>query len=281
MYKKSFKILANIFFNSFVLNMITFQGRQQALKNADMIGRKVSGTYPHISGSKLCLRYCDAHHIQKNSLQPLPKFIEKVVVTINKYRSKINHSRYYYSAMVNEVKKKKVGNCFEDAMLAELIGHINGQDNIHIGNLFVKKQRVKKTKALDHAVAFITDKNINNNNEYKFKNKEAIIIDPWLNIVDFAGNYFTKLKNQYRNCFDNLPNQDFLEYLVSQDSKNVKEFRQNKKNSCQHLAFSIRPAHSICWDKEREDYYKSCFPELFINNYEKIVLTQNKKVKRK
>ena len=37
----------------------------------------------------------------------------------------------------------------------------------------------------------------------------------------------------------------------------------------------------ISWDKEREEYYKSLFPELVIDKYEKIVLSQNKNVKRK
>ena len=261
--------------------MITFEGRQQVLKSADMIGRKASGTYQHISGSKLGYRYHKTYHIKEPSFKPLPEYITKIASKINKMRDKVDSAFYYYSALVKEIKKKKVGNCFEDAVLAELIGHVNGQDNIHMGNIYIKKQNVESEKSIDHAVAFITNKKISKDNSYKLKGKEAIIIDPWLNIVDFAGNYYTKIRNQYREYFENLPNQDFLEYLIGVDSKSVKDYRKCRKNSCQHLSFIIKPAHMISWDKEREEYYKSLFPELVIDKYEKIVLSQNKNVKRK
>jgi len=249
-----------------------------------MIGRKASGIYPHISGSKLDFRYCGAHHITKPTFKPLPKFIQNIALEINKMRNRLSCCLYYHMELVNEIKDTKVGNCFEDAMLAELIGHINGQSNIYMGNIFVKKQNVEKPKSINHSVAFITNKKISKDNDYKLKNKEAIIIDPWLGITDFAGNYFTKIRNQYRDYFENLPNQNFLEYLIGTDSKNVKnvkDFREGKKNSCQHLAFSIKPAHQVLWYKEREDYYKSLFPEFVIDNYKKIVLPKNKKIKRK
>ncbi len=261
--------------------MITFEGRQKVLKTADIIGRKASGTYQHISGSKLDYRYHKAYHIKEPSFKPLPEYITKIASKINKMRDKIDAAWYYYSALVKEVKKKKVGNCFEDAMLAELIGHINGQDNIHMGNIYVKKQNVQNQKSIGHAVAFITNKKISKDHSYKLKGKEAIIIDPWLNIVDYAGNYFTKIRNQYRECFENLPDQDFLEYLIGVDSKSVKDYRECKKNSCQHLDFSIKPAHMIYWDKDREEFYRSKFPEFIIDDYQKINLPIKKKVKAK
>ena len=263
--------------------MITFEGRQRLLKSADMIGRKASETYPHISGSQLDIRYRKTHHIKKTFFYQSPELVTKIATKINKIRDKINCCDYYYAALVKEIKKNKVGNCFEDAMLAELVGHINGQDNIHMGNILVKKQNVKKQISIDHAVAFITNKKIRSDKDYTFKNKEAVIIDPWLNIVDFAGNYFTKIKNQYRDCFDGLPNQDFLEYLIGTDAenvKNVKDYRQQKKISCQHLTFSIKPAHSFYWDKDKEDYYRSHFTELIIDKFEKIILPKKKKIKR-
>lgn len=261
--------------------MITFEGRQQLFKNADMIERKARVTYPHISGSKLDFRYHEAHHVTKLAFKPLPEFIQNIALEINKMRHRLSSSLYYHVDLVKEIKNTKVGNCFEDAMLTELIGHINGQSNIHMGNIFVKKQNSRGQKNIGHSVAFITDKNISIDGDYILKNKEAVIIDPWLNIVDFAGNYFTKIRNQYKNYFENLPNQDFLEYLIGADSKNVKEFREYKKNSCQHLTFSIKPAHSILWYKEREDYYKSLLPELVIDNYQKINLPIKKKLKPK
>ena len=261
--------------------MINFQGRQQVFKPADIIARKAHETYPHISGSMLDVRYHEAYHIKKPSFRPLPKFLTKIIEKINKSRNKIQGSLYYFAAIIKEIKRTGAGNCFEESMLAELIGHINGQNNIYTGNVLVKKQNVENQKSIGHAVAFITNKKIRWDKDYKFKGKDAVIIDPWLGITDYAGNYFTKIRNQYRKYFEEIPNQDFLEYLIGTESKNVKDYRKHKNNSCQHIDFIINPAHMIYWDKEREDYYKSLFPELVIENYQKINLPAKKKLKQK
>ena len=261
--------------------MITFEGRQQLFKNADMIERKARVTYPHISGSKLDVRYYDAYHISRPSFSPLPEFLTNIIIEINRSRHKIQGSMYYFAAMVKEIKRNKLGNCFEDAMLAELIGHINGQSNIYTGEILLKKQNVKKQINVGHAVAFVTNKKVRWDKDYKFKGNEAIIIDPWLGITDFVGNYFAKIRNQYRKYFDKIPNQDFLEYMIGTDSKNVKDYREHKNNSCQHLDFSIKPAHMIYWDKDREEFYRSKFPEFIIDDYQKINLPIKKKVKAK
>lgn len=92
--------------------------------------------------------------------------------------------------------KKGLGNCAEEAKLAELIGKISGIKNIYSGSIFAGKGFAK------HDVAFITDKEIKENKKYQFKNKEALIIDPWLGITEFAGNYFKTIKTNFSKLLD-------------------------------------------------------------------------------
>lgn len=259
--------------------MITFKGRQQVLKSADTIQRRAHSVYPHISGSKLKKRIHHVYGIPEPTLKQMPEFFQVVVSKIQTMRDALRSSDKIYPELISEMQEKRVGNCIEDALLAQLIGKLNGQKNIYVGNIVVEKERVEKKKNIDHAVAFVTNKKIKSGEEYSFKNKDAIIIDPWLNLVDFAGDYFTKIKYQYRKLFKELPDRDFLEYLIGTDSKNTKDFRERRKNSCQHLTFNIVSIKDIEVDKKKKQLYKSFFPELVIKKYKKIELPKETKPK--
>ena len=253
--------------------MITFEGRQDILKTADTIQRKAHSVYPHISCSKLKKRVHHIYGIPEPAFKPMPKFFQVIAEKIHEMRDVLRSSEKIYPELVSEMQDKRVGNCIEEALLAQLIGKINGQKNIYVGEIIVEKENVEKKRSIDHAVAFITNKKIKSGNEYAFKNKEAVIIDPWLNIVDFAGDYFTKVKYQYRKLFKEIPDRDFLEYLIGTDSKNTKDFRERRKNSCQHLSFNIVPKNNIELDLKKQKLYKAFYPELAIKKYKKINLT--------
>lgn len=264
--------------------MITFQGRQNIIKTADTIERKAHCVYPHISFSNLRKRYINAYHVSDFSFKTLPAYFENIAIKLHKMRKALRSSDEYYSQLVYCMQDKKVGNCFEEAMLAQLIGKINGQKNIYVGEIYMKKENVDKDIKIDHTVAFITQKKINKDKMYSFRNKEAVIIDPWLGITDFADNYFTKLKNDFVKFFHEIPDRDFLLYMIGTDSKNIKEFRNRRRESCQAVNFSIKQASNQTLSKNSEGFFKTFFPELVIKNYEKIKLpevTKSKQLKKK
>lgn len=265
--------------------MITFQSRQKAIQSAEIIERKAHNIYPHISSSKLKKRYLKSHNISEYSPNThLPDFYLNIRKSLKEFRAELRNSQSYFADLIYGLQDRKVGNCFEDACLAELIGKINGQDNIFVGNIFVNKGNFDGKKKIDHSVAFITNKNIKSGEEYTFKNKEALIIDPWLGITDFAGNYFTKLKHHYKKFFNNLPEQDFFEYIISSEAKNSKEFRDEQKACCNPFEFRIELAYDAKLSESKQSLYKSFFPELVIKKYEKIELpeiTQQKSIEKK
>ena len=248
--------------------MITFNGNRQILKSAQLLESRARNTYPHISTSKI------RTHIGYDT--KTPSFLERIKKDYSLIRRMIKESGEYYTALIYSLSFGKIGNCTEDAMLTELLGKINGQQNIYTGCIRIKKD--KDAKFLDHVVAFITDKPIEHNKECQFKNKEAIIIDPWLGVSDFAENYFTKLKTIYRKIFmyhknkaygtftnDNLANE-----LIRAESNTVKEFKSKKKDFFPKTELSIVPFTTLNLDSERLEELKTCFPELVINQYKII-----------
>ncbi len=264
--------------------MITFEGRQKTIQTAYTIGLKAHNIYPHVSSSQVKKRYFKANNISEFSQKPLPEFYNKISEKVIELREILKNNNSKICDFIYAMQDKKVGNCFEEALLAEIIGKLNGQKNIYVGNIFVKKENVPEKKSIDHSVAFITNKRIKSKKEYEFKNKEAIIIDPWLGITDFASNYFTQLKNHFKNSFKELPDQDFLEYLIGTESKNIKEFRDGRRNSCQDLKFNIESVETFPIDKLKQKIYKAFFPELVIKKYKKIELpklTNQKSIAKK
>lgn len=86
------------------------------------------------------------------------------------------------------IKKHKLGNCWEDSLLAGIILRINGYKNIYTAEL------QKGEVGIDHIVCIYNkdDSPIVSNNIH---NNKTIVLDAWSGIVDFAGNYFNKIHN--------------------------------------------------------------------------------------
>ena len=82
-------------------------------------------------------------------------------------RTKIDIDEKNTYEYVVESLKKGLGNCYEEAKLAELIAKINGQKNIYSAKLYAGKGLPK------HELAFITDEKVCADKFYKFKNKEV------------------------------------------------------------------------------------------------------------
>lgn len=250
--------------------MITFQGNKQVLKSAKLLESRARNTYPHISTSKI--------RTQIGYDTPTPAFLEHVKKDYKLTRQMIRESGDYYLALVYALSEGKVGNCIEDSLFTELLGKINGQHNIYTGCLSINRNG--NSKFLDHVVAFITDKEVLPNLECKFKNKEAVIIDPWLGVTDFAENYFTKLKSIFRktfmhhrsNFYGTFSNDALADELIRSESKTVEEFKAKKKEYCPKTTLSIVPFIDNSLNNEKIEEIKASFPELTIKNFKKIVL---------
>ena len=116
--------------------MITFEGRNNAIIQADKIKRHVSSVYPHVSESKSKIainKYLKQMNYDFNSDKS-----RKLLDLRLENSCKINTMRYVLSDGINSLrniiytlKNIKIGNCYEEARLAEIIGKINGQDNIY------------------------------------------------------------------------------------------------------------------------------------------------------
>ena len=128
--------------------MITFEGRQQSIKTAGMLCQRAHNTYPHISSSLLRKRMMKQLSRNKNNENIDVDYCKKVSDSIKDMRERLKQEPAYYSALVYEMQDKKIGNCFEDAMLAQLIGKINGQEIYTSEEFFLKKNMTQKNLIL-------------------------------------------------------------------------------------------------------------------------------------
>ena len=106
-------------------NMITFEGKPQILKSAEMLERNAKNLYPHISTSRIKTR------LDLN--KPLPAFYAKLADNIILSRQMIRESKDLYSSVLFALQEFKIGNCTEEAIFAEILGKVNGQNNIYSG----------------------------------------------------------------------------------------------------------------------------------------------------
>jgi len=213
--------------------MISFHGRCEQIRNADRFTRLAASVYPHISTSKASekisrqISYMDYSLPQNRSLSDLSF----------KYSTKLSHLRLGMSsgiellkAVIRALKEERIGNCYEEARLTEIIAKINGQENVYPMKILVSRNRSGALVPIDHAVAVITDKKIEPKRTYLFKNNEAVILDPWLGITDFCAHFSEKLKNDFAKHFDMIPDNDFSMRFFAKTSKDMAEFKQNKKD---------------------------------------------------
>ena len=249
--------------------MITFEGKPQVLKSAEILERNAKNLYPHISTSRI------KTHL--DTKQPIPNFYAKLADNIVLSRQMIRESKDLYSSVLFALQEFKLGNCTEEAILAEMLGKINGQNNIYSGCIFINKNGF--LKRLDHAVAFVTNKKIDGGKDYLFKNKDAIIIDPWLGITDCAGSYFGKIKSIFRDTFKNLQNNDLEMAIIKSETKTPKEFNDYRRKHGSKINFNIIPFKSYTLKNTSLDYLKDLFPELTFKNFKKIELPPSTKSK--
>ena len=255
--------------------MITFQGNKEILKSAHILESRTRNTYPHISTSKI------RRHIGYETEDHV--FFIKMKKAYAARRKIMYESGDYYTSVIDSLLHGRIGNCAEDALFAELLGKLNGQKNIYSGNLGLYNGD-KRTGYLNHTIAFITDEPVKSGKDFLCKNKEAVIIDPWLGITDFAGNYFNKLRTNFRKVFmyekdkrfvtlpDDNPETEFLREI----SGTPEEYNKMRKEFLPSIQFCILPFINDSLNSEKLNIIRYAFPELTIKNYKTVALDSTK-----
>lgn len=255
--------------------MITFEGNRQTLKSAKLLESRARNTYPHISTSKI------RKHIGYEIEDPV--FFKKLKEKYTNMRKMIRMSNERYSPVIYGLSDSKLGNCTEDAKLVELLGKINGQKNIYTGGIGLKSSNLN-LRYMNHVVAFITEKPVKTGEDFFCKNKEAIIIDPWLGVTDFAENYFTKLKSIFRKVFLQEKNTEFETFIddhfvtehIKNYAKTLSDFKIQRSKLLPKTELGIIPLSDNSVNTENIDVLREFFPELTIKNYKAINLSTGK-----
>lgn len=211
--------------------MISFKSRNEAIRNADRITRAVNSIYPHISESKSRI---NIRHFQEIHY-PLPICYKFGNLNL-KNSNKIDYLRYRsgegidaFKNIIDMLKNKKIGNCYEEAILAQIIGKINGIKNIYPAKIFFNKNSSGCQTQLDHVVSIITEKPFKKGYKYNFKNKDAIVIDSWLGITEYIGDYIRRIKTNFIDLFSNIPDFKYSLKGLAERAENINQFRQERK----------------------------------------------------
>lgn len=142
---------------------------------------------------------------QQNTLRLL-EFTEKSITRAGTAR-KISNEKFEdseISSILYLLQNFQIGNCYENAKIAEFILLLNG-----VKNACVAKLKNEFGKPIDHVVCLFNkdgsffDGNVNNN---------TIIIDNWAGKTDFAHNMITFYKTQLKEYFD-IPINSKLEFF--------------------------------------------------------------------
>ena len=245
--------------------MISFKGRCETIRTADRITRTAKSVYPHISESMshILINKQTAKLGISDLSRRLSDLRARNFLKINQLRNKEAYGADAIKDVIYMLKNSKIGNCYEEAILSQMIGKINGIKNIYPTRIFFNRNRSGAQIQLDHIVSVISEKPLKENIMYKFKNKEAVIIDPWLGITDFAKEYFTKLKNNFSNLFQLLPDESFAEQSIKSKTKTPAEFHKAKQQ-CFKPGFSMSIDETEYLSEADIKNLKEEFPELIL-----------------
>ena len=246
--------------------MINFKSRCKTIQDADRITRMAKSVYPHISASMHSPRIYEQMANCRDMLcvSRLSRLRSRNANKIHNLRAKRRRGSNLFRDVIDMLKNHKIGNCYENAVLCEIIGKINGIKNIYHARILFNRNSSGEEIALDHAISIILGKALGNK-DVVLKNKNAIILDPWLGITDFAENYFTKLKNDFSKYFLLLPDDNFIIRRLKTETKTPKEFHEAKKQLFKPN-FSIRIVDDEALSDSDVKNLKEEFPELIIKN---------------
>ena len=208
-------------------NNINFNARCVQVRDADWVCQTISQNFPHFSPTKQQTRIIKFLEQNKNNFifdkQPktlsdvyeillnnknctnnnkIKTFLDSIKTTLTLFADKrmlaqtfMQGDKLYESLCM--VENFKLGNCSENAVLAEFILKLNNIHNACCAAMYKKKYN--NFEDLDHAICVFNrdgkpfDGNIT---------KNTIIVDPWVGKADFAKN----MERFYRDNFSNYFN---------------------------------------------------------------------------
>ena len=195
---------------------ISFKSKSSVVKDADWVCRSVNANFPAISTTWLNFNL-DTHKKMH--------FISRIGEDIQKARNK-NCSELvpfkFFKNMLNQVKQNKAGNCFEKAIIAELILKINGVNNCNRINLVTDNGK----RNLNHCVLLV---NFDKQNYYPSLQK-ALIIDPWSGNSGYADVIFKNYETMYNNFFKLKPNENIQfvpRNILDLGEQDINYFKEN------------------------------------------------------
>ena len=211
--------------------MISFKSRCKIFQDADRITRMTKTVYPHISESMSGLRIYGQMPKCKDfdDVRGLSRLRLKNSIKIDNLRHRGRYGISCFRNIIDMLKNYKIGNCYEEAILCEIIGKINGLKNIYHCKIVFNRNSSGAQMELDHAISVLSKKTLNEKELYNFNNKDAVILDPWLGITEFAQDYFTRLKNEFSKLFPLLPDNQLSVRKAKISSKTPKEYHDVMK----------------------------------------------------
>ena len=107
--------------------MISFKSRNEAIRKADRITRAVNSIYPHISESrsKKKINHFQAIHYPNDICYKFGNLGWRNSLKLDTLRYRSGNGIDLFKNIIDMLKNKKIGNCYEDSVLAQIIGKIN------------------------------------------------------------------------------------------------------------------------------------------------------------
>ena len=181
--------MAKIIFTYFKLcmkvnnvNSLSFQSRNQTIRFADDIARRVNVCFPRVSSSIFedfnnANKYRNLMSRLFDRINIMREYKLDLVYSAKSTISKIG-------ALICPIRMYNCGNCRESAQLGAIAAKINGIKNCYLASI-----HTSDGTSLDHGVVYVDD-------------KKPYIIDTWLGFADYVPNAIIRYKSEYLHHFD-------------------------------------------------------------------------------
>lgn len=258
----------------------SFCSKNKSIRDADHIMRTAKKQFPIVSSTYIDTFYSDSTP-KKNTLRTSvsQRFADIIEYVRDIYLSdhpamfdrtiETDNLTDYNTALLQCLRKYKVGNCSENASLAVAALTGNGIDDakkcyLYLKTYFISKENkivlYKSSRDLDHSFAITS---MGKNSEHP---KDLIIVDPWLGFVDSASNAIAR----YKQC---LCTPEKIEEIQKIEEVNFRKEMKKRNININNGDYEIKSNLSFfdydITTKEQkralERYIKEKFPEIIVD----------------
>ncbi len=250
---------------------VSFKSHSKEVRDAEQIMRKTQSTFPMVSPTRITAFY-DAMHKPlttqiKDKVTKMQDEIYKMRTEADSKKKLAEYADNSYRVHIEDIKKNRIGNCYESAIMTAAALCANGYDSdvasLYVIHNFIDKKtgevEYKEGGFLDHAFA-VTNMGRNTTD----RNKQ-IILDPWVGICG----EWDEINSKYHALFSN--DCDFAQFKDDNrtEFKNYLEDEYPDKNISDYeekIGFTYRPIYigKINRDKAK-GYLREKFPQLILN----------------